>query len=79
MFRHLLTLRVTSADKGDRAQSAELAEQVQEVTGSTVTPTYLDQCYTGPAAAQAAHEHGTRLEAVKHPVAKQGFVLLPRH
>ena len=29
-------------------------------------------------AAEAAHRHGIRLEVVKHPMAKRGFVLLPR-
>ena len=39
---------------------------------------YVDQGYTGPKAAEAASEHGIRLEVVKHPLAKRGFVLLPR-
>ena len=39
---------------------------------------YVDQGYTGPNAAEAALEHGLRLEFVKHPMAKRGFVLLPR-
>jgi transposase len=34
-------------------------------------------CYTGDAAALAAQEHGIRLEVVKLPQAKRGFVLLP--
>jgi hypothetical protein len=34
--------------------------------------------YTGPNAAQAAQQHGLRLEVVKHPMAKRGFVPLPR-
>ena len=39
---------------------------------------YVDQGYTGPTAAEAAQSHGIRLEVVKHPMAKRGFVLLPR-
>jgi transposase len=39
---------------------------------------YVDQGYTGPNAAEAAQNHGIRLEVVKHPLAKRGFVLLPR-
>ena len=75
---HRLALTVTPADQGDRDQVAALAEEVQQVTGSTVEPAYVDQGYTGPNAAQAAQQHGIRLEVVKHPMAKRGFVLLPR-
>ena len=39
---------------------------------------YVDQGYTGPNAAEAAQQHGIHLEVVKHPMAKRGFVLLPR-
>jgi len=75
---HLLALTVTPADRGDREQVAALAEQVQAVTGGTVEMAYVDQGYTGPNAAEAAQQHGLRLEVVKHPMAKRGFVLLPR-
>ena len=75
---HLLALKVTAASEGDREQVAALAEQVQEVTGSTVELAYVDQGYTGSAAVEAAKQHGIRLEVVKHPMAKRGFVLLPR-
>ena len=75
---HLLALTVTPADQGDREQVAALAEQVQQTTGNTVEMAYVDQGYTGPNAAEAAAQHGLRLEVVKHPMAKRGFVLLPR-
>ena len=75
---HLLALTVTPADQGDREQVAALAEEVQQVTGGTVELAYVDQGYTGPNAAEAAQQHGLRLEVVKHPMAKRGFVLLPR-
>ena len=75
---HLLALRVTAADQGDREQVAALAEDVQKLTGNTVELAYVDQGYTGPNAAEAAQQHGIRLEVVKHPMAKRGFVLLPR-
>jgi transposase len=39
---------------------------------------FVDQGYTGDAPAEAAQEHGIRLEVVKLPEAKRGFVLLPR-
>ena len=74
---HLLALKVTATDRGDREQVAALAAQVQESTGSTVELAYVDQGYTGPNAAKAAEEHGIRLEVIKHPMAKRGFVLLP--
>jgi transposase len=75
---HLLALVVTAADEQDRAQVAELAERVQEVTGQSVEIAYVDQGYTGEAAADSAAAHGLRLEVVKLPEAKRGFVLLPR-
>ena len=39
---------------------------------------FVDQGYTGERPAEAAREHGIRLEVVKLPEAKRGFVLLPR-
>ncbi|MDI9639521.1 IS5 family transposase, partial [Geitlerinema splendidum] len=75
---HLLALHVTAADEQDRAQVAQLAQDVQEVTGQTVEVAFVDQGYTGDEAAQAAAAYGLRLEVVKLPDAKRGFVLLPR-
>src|SRR5215213_2768700 len=75
---HLLALHVTPADEGDRAQVAALAEAVQEATGQRVEVAFVDQGYTGAGAAADAEAHGIRLEVVKHPAAKRGFVLLPR-
>jgi transposase len=75
---HLLALCITAADEQDRAQVAELAERVQAETGETVEIAYVDQGYTGENAADAAEEHGIKLEVVKLPTAKRGFVLLPR-
>jgi transposase len=56
----------------------QLAEAVQEVTGETVELADVDQGYTGAEAATAAERHGIRLEVVKLPEAKRGFVLLPK-
>ncbi|HEX6184206.1 MAG TPA: IS5 family transposase [Pyrinomonadaceae bacterium] len=75
---HLLALIVTPADEQDRAQVAELARRVQDATGESVELAFVDQGYTGEAAAEAATAHGLRLEVVKLPEAKRGFVLLPR-
>lgn len=75
---HLLAVYVTSADEQDRAQVGELARQVQDVTGESVEIAFVDQGYTGEQAEQAAAEHGIRLEVVKLPEAKKGFILLPR-
>src|SRR5829696_3112310 len=75
---HLLALIVTPADEQDRAQVKELAEAVQEVTGESVELAFVDQGYTGEAAAESAAAHGLRLEVVKLPEAKRGFGLLPR-
>jgi transposase len=75
---HLLALHVTAANEQDRAQVGQLAAAVQEVTGDHVELAFVDAGYTGEAAAQAAQEQGMRLEVVKLPQAKRGFVLLPR-
>ncbi len=75
---HLLALHVTPANEQDRAQVAELAQKVQQVTGESVELAYVDQGYTGEPAAKAAESHGIELEVVKHPETKKGFVLLPR-
>jgi len=75
---HLLALCVTAADEQDRAQVAELAKRVQAETGETVEIAFVDQGYTGENAAEADQEHGIKLEVVKLPTAKRGFVLLPR-
>jgi transposase len=65
---HLLALLVTPANDQERAQVGELAERVQVVT----------QGYTGEQPAADAAAPGIRLEVVKLPAAKRGFVLLPR-
>src|SRR5215203_1189946 len=75
---YLLALRVTPAAEQDRAQVEELARSVQEDTGESVELAYVDQGYTGEESAEAAKASGIRLEVVKHPSAKKGFVLLPR-
>ena len=74
----LLALVVTPADEQERTQVAELARQVQEVTGSSVELARVDQGYTGAGAEEAAKRHGIRLEVVRLPQARKGFVLLPR-
>lgn len=74
----LLALRVTPANDQDRAQVAELAAQVQAVTGHTVEVAFVDQGYMGNEPLEAAEQQGIRLEVVKLPEAKKGFVLLPR-
>jgi transposase len=75
---HLLALFVSPANEQERAWVGELAEAVQEATGESVELAYVDQGYTGERAAKEAEAHGMRLEVVKHPEAKRGFVLLPR-
>jgi transposase len=75
---HLLALHVSPADEQDREQVGELAGAVQEATGESVELAYVDQGYTGERPAAEAEAHGIRLEVVKHPESKRGFVLLPR-
>ena len=74
----LLAVHVTPANAQERAQVATLAAAVQEATGDHVEVAFVDQGYTGEDAEQAAAERGIRLEVVKLPAAKHGFVLLPR-
>jgi hypothetical protein len=73
----LLALVVIPANDQDRAQVAELAAQVQEVTGEMVMVAFVDQGYTGEQASEATQTEGMRLEIIKLPEAKRGFVLLP--
>lgn len=73
---HLLAVKVTAANEQERAQVGELAAQIQQATGDNVELAYVDQGYTGEAAARQGH--GIRLEVVKLSEAKKGFVLLPR-
>jgi transposase len=75
---HLLAVVVTPANAQDREQVAILAAAVQEVTGQSVEVGFVDQGYTGEQAETAAAAQGIRLEVVKLPEAKRGFVLLPR-
>ena len=75
---YLLTLVVTPANEQERAQVAQLTEQIQQVTGEAVQIAFVDQGYTGDAALQAAAEHGIDLVVVKLPEAKKGFVLPKR-
>ncbi len=75
---HLLAVEVTAASEQERAQVADPAARLQEVTGGTVEVAFVDQGYTGEAAADKAKASGIRLEVVKHTEAKKGFVLLPR-
>ncbi len=75
---HLLALHVTPATDQDRAQVDALVAAVQQATGETVEVAFVDQGYTGEQPAADARARGVRLEVVKHPEAKRGFVLLPR-
>ena len=75
---HLLALHVTPANAQERDQVALLAAAVQEATGATVEVAFVDEGYTGEEPAAAAAAHGIRLEVIKLPEAKRGFVLLPR-
>jgi transposase len=74
----LLAAVVTPANEQERAQVATLAAKVQAATGDAVEVAFVDQGYTGQEAADAAEQYGIRLEVVKLPTAKRGFVLLPR-
>lgn len=74
----LLALLVTPANAQDRAQVTALADAVQAATGQAVEVAFVDQGYTGDQAETDAAAHGIRLDVVKHPATKRGFVVLPR-
>src|SRR5690606_1344920 len=67
-----------AANEQERAQVSDLARDVQEATGDTVTLAYVDQGYTGESAGAQADKHKIDLCVVKLQEAKRGFVLLPR-
>lgn len=75
---HLLALHVTPASADDRTQVKEMAKAIQAATDENVEIAFVDQGYTGQRPAQAAAEHGIKLEVVKLDEAKRGFILLPR-
>lgn len=78
---YLLSVVVPPANAQERAQVAELAQQVQAITGETVELAYVDAGYTGPDAAAAAAGQGIQLKVVTLEDAqgpKRGFVPLPR-
>jgi transposase len=51
---------------------------VQELTGQTVTVSFVDQGYTGEEAEYAAAVHDIDLQVVKKPKGQTDFVLLPK-
>src|SRR5271155_12764 len=75
---HLLALKVTPANEQERAQVADLVEEVQKATNEKVKIAFVDQGYTGEEPAEQAAAQGIRLVVVKLDEAKRGFVLLPR-
>jgi transposase len=75
---HLLALKVTAANEQERQQAGALARDVQDATGENVSLAFVDQGYTGEAAAKASKENGIDLMVVRLQEAKRGFVLLPR-
>ena len=75
---HLLATHVSAANESERAHVEELLANVQDVTGERVEVAYVDSGYNGEAVAAVAQEQGVRLEVVRLPEAKKGFVLLPQ-
>ena len=75
---NLLALKVTAANEQERAQVADLVEEVQTLTGGNVQVAFVDQGYTGEEPAAQAAQQGVELCVVKLEEAKRGFVLLPR-
>jgi transposase len=75
---HLLARHVTPANAQERDQVGALAAAVQAATGDHVEVACVDQGDTGEEPAAEAAAHGIRLEVIKLPEAKRGFVLLPR-
>jgi hypothetical protein len=73
----LLALHVTPASDEDRGEVERLVRAAQTLTSDNVGIAYVDQGYTGMRATDAAAAHGIKLEIVKLPEAKRGFVLGP--
>ena len=51
---HLLALKVRAANEQERAQVADLVEEVQQATGESVEVAFVDQGYTGEEPAEQA-------------------------
>ncbi|NHO31492.1 IS5 family transposase [Acetobacter fallax] len=75
---HLPALHITPANRDDRAETGPLAEAIRQATDGSVELAWADQGYIGSKAAKAAEEQGITLEIIRLPLAKRGFVLLPR-
>jgi transposase len=75
---HLLALKVTPANEQERAQVADLAQEVRKATNEKVNIAFVDQGYTGEEPSEQAAAQGIHLIVVKLEEAKRGFVLLPR-
>jgi transposase len=73
-----LAMHTSPANEQDRAQVAELAEKVQDVTGGNVEVAYADQAYSGEETAKAAETEGIELIIVKRDKDQKGFVVLPK-
>ena len=72
-------MHVSPAEEQDREQVGELAgAPSKRPRGSRWSYQYVDEGYTAERTAAEAEAHGIRLEVVKHPESKRGFVLLPR-
>ena len=69
---------VTPANAQDRAQVDDAGAPGPGGDRRDVELAYVDQGYTGEQPAADAAAQGIRLEVVKLPEAKRGFVLLPR-
>jgi len=72
MLGHWLAAYVTAANAQDRVQVAELAEQVQAVSGGRVEVAFVDQGYTAEQAVRDAASQSIRLEVIKLSYTKRG-------
>ena len=70
-LRHLLALHVTPANEQDHAQLAQLAEQEQDVTDTSVEVASVGQGDTGARARQDAADQRMQLEVVKRPASEE--------
>ena len=64
---HLLALHVTPADAGERTAVRRLAADIQDATGDSHSPAYVDQGCTGQAAPGAAAARSITLHVVRLP------------
>jgi hypothetical protein len=72
VFGNLLAVKLSAANRQDRARVSGLVKKVQEVTGGTVEIACVDQDYSSEDTAQQAEQAGIKRKVVEHQEANRG-------